>query len=131
VYSWHILSLCGFPRFLTSGAYSRKAALQGSFMVFKEVMTQGMQDKIQEKLARGLQPTFLEIVNDSARHAGHSGDDGSGESHFKVTVVSLIFAGKSRVERQRMVYALLSEEFGGGLHALSIKALTPDEYRSV
>ena len=70
-------------------------------------------------------------MNDSNRHAGHMGDDGSGESHFRVTVVSGVFTGKNRVERQRMVYDLLSDEMEGGIHALSIKALTPDEYDRV
>lgn len=66
-------------------------------------------------------------MNDSLRHSGHMGDDGSGESHFRVTVVSSVFTGMSRVQRQRMVYDLLSDEMQGGIHALSIKAMTPDE----
>ena len=90
-------------------------------------MATGMQDRIREKLARGLQPSSLDIVNDSNRHAGHMGDDGSGESHFRVTIVSSVFNGRNRVERQRMVYDLLAEEMSGGIHALSIKAITPDE----
>lgn len=90
-----------------------------------------MQERIQEKLARALQPSVLDIVNDSSRHAGHMGDDGSGESHFRVTVVSGVFNGQNRVARQRMVYDLLAEEMKGGIHALSIKALTPDEYGGV
>lgn len=94
-------------------------------------MTTGMQERIREKLAQALQPSTLEIVNDSSRHAGHMGDDGSGESHFRVTVVSGLFTGKNRVERQRMVYDLLAEELRGGIHALSLKAITPDEYDRV
>lgn len=94
-------------------------------------MATGMQERISEKLAQSLQPTKLEIVNDSARHAGHMGDDGSGESHFRVAIVSGVFTGKNRVERQRMVYDLLAEEMRGGIHALSIKAMTPDEYNGV
>lgn len=86
---------------------------------------------MREKLAQALQPTNLDIVNDSSRHAGHMGDDGSGESHFRVTIVSSVFTGKNRVERQRMVYDLLAEEMRGGIHALSIKAVTPDEYTGV
>lgn len=76
-------------------------------------------------------PVKLDVVNESSRHAGHSGDDGSGESHFFVFVVSPFFTGKGRVERQRMVFELLSAELQGGLHALSIKALCPDEYNSM
>ena len=94
-------------------------------------MATGMQDRIRDKLARALQPSRLDIVNDSFRHAGHMGDDGSGESHFKVTVVSSVFTGKNRVERQRMVYDLLAEELSGAIHALSVKAITPDEYDRV
>ena len=94
-------------------------------------MATGMQERIQEKLARALQPSVLDIVNDSSRHAGHTGDDGSGESHFRVTVVSGVFTGQNRVARQRMVYDLLAEEMTSGMHALSIKALTPDEYAGV
>lgn len=87
-----------------------------------------MQERIREKLAQALQPSSLGIVNESHRHAGHAGDDGSGESHFRVTIVSGAFTGKSRVERQRMVYDLLSEELRGGIHALSLKVMSPDEY---
>jgi BolA family transcriptional regulator, general stress-responsive regulator len=94
-------------------------------------MATGMQERIREKLARGLQPSALDIVNDSSRHAGHMGDDGSGESHFRVTVVASAFTGQNKVARQRMVYDLLAEEMRGGIHALSIKALTPDEYAGV
>jgi len=94
-------------------------------------MTTGMQELIRQKLAQALQPSMLEIVNDSNRHAGHMGDDGSGESHFRVTIVSDVFNGRNRVERQRAVYDLLAEELRGGIHALSIKAMTPDEYNRV
>lgn len=94
-------------------------------------MTKGMQERIARKLAQGLQPLILEIVNDSARHVGHAGDDGSGESHFNVTIVSSLFTGRNRVDRQRMVYDLLKEELKETLHALSLKAMTPDEYDGV
>jgi len=94
-------------------------------------MTTGMKDRIEQKLAQGLQPLALEVVNDSGRHAGHAGDDGSGESHFKVLVVSKAFSGRNRVERQRMVYDLLASEMAGGIHALSIKAISPEEYDRV
>lgn len=94
-------------------------------------MTGGMQEIIADKLAQALQPITLEIVNESDRHRGHAGHDGSGESHFRVLIVSSLFAGKSRVERQRMVYDLLREELAGAIHALSLKALAPDEYDRV
>lgn len=82
---------------------------------------------IEEKLTRALSPTHLDVVDDSHRHAGHAGANPDGESHFAVTVVSTAFAGKSRVERQRMVYGALAEEMAGRVHALVLKTLTPDE----
>lgn len=90
-----------------------------------------MEDRIRRKLAQGLQPLVMEIVNDSFRHAGHAGDDGSGESHFHVKIVSSLFNGRGRVERQRMVYDLLQEEMAGPVHALSVKAIAVDEYDRV
>jgi BolA protein len=69
----------------------------------------------------------LELVDDSGRHAGHSGAREGGESHFTVTIVASAFAGMGRVERQRKVNAALAEVFASGLHALSIKALAPGE----
>lgn len=90
-----------------------------------------MEDLIRQRLAQGLQPLALDIVNESARHAGHAGDDGSGESHFHVTVVSSSFNGKNRVERQRLVYDLLKEEMANAIHALSVKAIAADEYDGV
>ncbi len=87
-----------------------------------------MKSRITEKLARGLQPILLEVVNESALHKGHAGDDGSGETHFHVKVVSSVFEGVGRIERQRMVFALISEEMAGGIHAISISAAPPSEY---
>lgn len=72
-------------------------------------------------------PAALEVVNDSQRHAGHAGSPGTGESHFSVKVVSAAFAGKSRVERHRMVNEVLAEELNGKIHALAISALAPEE----
>ncbi len=82
---------------------------------------------IQQKLNEALMPARLEVIDESHLHAGHAGARPEGESHFRVEIVSTRFAGKSRVERQRMVYKLLDIEFANGLHALSLKALTPDE----
>ena len=94
-------------------------------------MAKNMEQAIREKLARGLQPLALDIVNDSHRHAGHAGDDGSGESHFTVAIVSAAFNGKSRVERQRLVHDLLKAELEGAVHALSLKTVAEDEYNRV
>jgi BolA protein len=82
---------------------------------------------IRDKLTATLSPTRLEIVDDSARHAGHAGAGAAGESHFNLTVESPSFAGLSRVGRQRLVLHTLAEELAGPVHALSIKALAPGE----
>ncbi len=84
-------------------------------------------DRLRTKLEGAFAPERLDIVDDSARHAGHSGAAASGESHFNVAIVSPAFAGLSRVERQRRVYAALAEELAGPVHALSVKALAPGE----
>ena len=86
-------------------------------------------DRIRSKLTAAYSPTVLEIVDDSARHAGHAGEnpDGLGETHFFVTVETPAFAGKSRVERQRMVYALLAAELKERVHALSLTLRAPGE----
>jgi BolA family transcriptional regulator, general stress-responsive regulator len=86
--------------------------------------------RIRRKLTDALAPTRLEIVDDSARHVGHAGHDGRGESHFRVLVVSDSFAGRSRVERQRLVYGLLADELADRVHALALQTRTPDEERA-
>ncbi|MGB7409446.1 MAG: BolA family protein [Pontixanthobacter sp.] len=76
-----------------------------------------------ETLLRGaFAPTRLEIVNDSASHSGHSGDDGSGESHFTILIESAHFDGVTRLNRQRMVNGALGDIPGDRVHALAIKA---------
>ena len=87
---------------------------------------------IREKLTFALSPARLEVEDDSARHAGHHHEGGidarpGGESHFNLEVVSAVFEGKGRVERQRMINGLLAEELAGPVHALSIRARTPSE----
>ncbi len=82
---------------------------------------------IRDKLTAAFQPERLEVVDDSARHAGHAGSPGSGESHFNVVIVSAVFKGQGRVQRQRAVYTALSEELAGPVHALSVKAFAPGE----
>ena len=84
-------------------------------------------EAIQAKLTAAFQPTRLEIVDDSDRHAGHAGASPGGESHFNVLIESQAFAGTAKVARQRMVYRALADELAGPLHALSIKALAPGE----
>jgi BolA protein len=83
-----------------------------------------------EMLARlnsALSPTRIQLVDDSQAHRGHGGYNPAGESHFSLTIESPAFAGKSRVERQRMVYSALGDLMVERVHALSIKATTPEE----
>lgn len=83
-----------------------------------------------EMLARlnaALAPTSIELVDDSEQHRGHGGYNPSGESHFSLAIESPAFAGKSRVERQRLVYAALGQLMHDRVHALSIKARAPGE----
>jgi BolA protein len=82
-----------------------------------------MEEIIRRKLAESLKPSVLEVVNESHLHAGHAGDNGSGQTHFRVKVVSSAFSGMSRVEMQRLVYKILEMEMRIGIHALSINAL--------
>ena len=84
-------------------------------------------ESIEKKLNAAFAPERIEVVDDSSRHAGHSGAREGGESHFTVTLVSPVFAGMSRVDRQRRVYGALADEFAAGVHALSVKALAPGE----
>ena len=90
--------------------------------------TTSVQDEIAARLRAALAPTRLEVVNESTLHAGHLGDDGSGETHFRVAVESAAFAGLSRVGRQRLVNGALDGMIApGGIHALAIRATAPGE----
>ena len=86
-----------------------------------------MTDTIQQKLTAAFSPIALEVTDDSARHAGHAGHRPGGESHFTVRIVSATFAGLSRLERQRRVYAVLADEMKSQIHALALTCLTPGE----
>jgi stress-induced morphogen len=86
-----------------------------------------VEQSIREKLTEAFEPEALEIINESHRHTGHAGSPGTGESHFAVKVVSSAFAGKSRLERHRMVNDVLAEELSGNIHALALSALSPEE----
>ena len=85
---------------------------------------------IREKLMQALQPTRLDVVNELHLHAGHRTSPGTGESHFRVLVVSSAFAGKSRIDRHRMINDTLAAELKGKVHALAIKAYAPGEAAS-
>lgn len=82
--------------------------------------------EIDQKLRAALQPTRLEIEDESHKHAGHAGAL-SGGGHFNVTIVSAAFTGKSLLQRHRLIYDALGETMRREIHALSIQALTPDE----
>ena len=90
-------------------------------------MTGPLAQEMTELLTAAFAPTHLEVINDSAKHRGHSGDNGSGESHFTVAIESAAFAGKSRLERQRMVNAALGDIPGNRVHALAIRAFAPGQ----
>ncbi|QZD87789.1 BolA family protein [Qipengyuania psychrotolerans] len=84
-----------------------------------------VQQEMEQLLTSAFAPTRLEVINDSAKHSGHSGDDGSGESHFTIVIEAPAFADKSRLERQRMVNRALGDIPGERVHALSIQASAP------
>jgi BolA family transcriptional regulator, general stress-responsive regulator len=84
-------------------------------------------DHITEKLAEAFAPESLRIVDESHQHAGHAGHRPGGETHFRVYIVTRAFQGKTRIERHRMVNAVLSAELAGGVHALAIHAAAPGE----
>ena len=89
-----------------------------------------VQARIREKLLAALQPTRLEIIDESHLHAGHRGAPGTGESHFRVLIEAPIFSGKSRIERHRLVNEALAAELKGKVHALAIRAFSPGERAS-
>ena len=93
-----------------------------------QTMTNGpIAKEIEALLTAAFAPAYLAIINDSASHGGHSGDDGSGESHFTVEITATAFTSQSRVNRQRMVNKALGDLPGQQVHALAIKAKAPGE----
>lgn len=84
-------------------------------------------DRIAEKLNQAFAPARLDVQDESHQHAGHAGSRPGGETHFRVHIVSEAFQGKSRIERHRMVNAVLTQELAGGVHALAIHASAPGE----
>ncbi|WP_022682411.1 BolA family protein [Sphingobium bisphenolivorans] len=83
--------------------------------------------EIEARLRAALSPDQLAVINDSEKHRGHAGHDGTGESHFTVDIVAARFAGQSRVARQRLVNAALADLLREKVHALAIKARAPGE----
>jgi BolA protein len=92
---------------------------EGAFM--------SIQALIETRLRDDLAPERLAVLDESAAHAGHSGERGGGESHFRVLFVAARFAGCSRLERHRLVNSTLKEAFDRGVHALAIEAAAPGE----
>jgi BolA family transcriptional regulator, general stress-responsive regulator len=86
-----------------------------------------IKDRITAKLKAGLDPIRLDVEDESHLHAGHVGAREGGQTHYRVTVASARFLGKGRIERHRMVYALLADEIAQGVHALALRTQTPDE----
>lgn len=80
------------------------------------------QERVEGTLIDAFSPTILEVIDESHLHAGHAGARPEGETHYRVRIVAAAFAGKSRLERHRLVNAALAGEFETGLHALAIDA---------
>ena len=91
--------------------------------------SQDRRSRIEAKLRESLAASFVEVVDESQRHAGHAGAR-SGGGHFRATIVSDCFEGLSAVAAQRLVYRVLAAEMGHEIHALSMKTLTPAEWVS-
>ena len=81
-----------------------------------------VKERMTEKLRQAFAPVFLEVIDDSHQHAGHSGARPGGQTHFTVRIAAAAFAGKSRVQQHRAINAVLAEELAGGVHALAIEA---------
>ena len=84
-------------------------------------------ERIRAALEAALSPARVDVVDDSAKHAGHAGAAPGGQTHYSVLVVSPSFEGKTRVARHRLVNQALGPEFASGLHALSLTLRTPAE----
>lgn len=86
-----------------------------------------LRERIISILTKELTPIYLDVTDFSERHRGHAGYGENGESHFDVTIVSDIFSGKSRVDRQKLIYGFLEAELKTQIHALTLKTLTGEE----
>lgn len=86
-----------------------------------------LENRMREKLMVGLEPVRLDVINESELHAGHRSSPGTGESHFRLLIVSEKFKGMSRVDRHRLVNQLIAAELSGGVHALALSTFAPGE----
>ncbi|HVI90860.1 MAG TPA: BolA family protein [Dongiaceae bacterium] len=84
-------------------------------------------DRLERKLREAFQPEMLRVIDQTNEHHGHAGWRESGETHFRVEITATSFVGKSRVERQRQIYAVLAEDMNNPVHALSLVAKAPGE----
>ena len=89
-----------------------------------------VETQIKELLTNTFHPSYFEVVNESSKHAGHVSSPDSGNSHFKILIVSEHFAGKSKVAQHQMVYECLKKFMDKPIHALSLKTYTPEEFKS-
>lgn len=113
---------CDCPRLAPTSVY---AADYGALSMRAVLMS--TEQRMRQALMIALEPTRLDIVNESELHAGHRSSPGTGQSHFRILVVSSRFAGKSRIDRHRMVNALLASELKQGVHALALATYAPGE----
>ena len=90
-----------------------------------------VEQEIEKILSEKFSPIFLKVKNDSHKHQGHAGDNGTGESHFSVVIVSECFENQNRVKRQQSVYKALDSYMKDVIHALALKTMTSLEYDKV
>ncbi len=81
----------------------------------------GLEQQIHAKLEAAFAPSTLAVINESHKHAGHSGDDGSGESHWRVEIAATALDGKSRIAKHRAIHDALGRDIIGRIHALTLK----------
>ena len=86
-----------------------------------------VRDRMESKLRLAFAPLRLDVADETSKHHGHAGWRESGETHFNVSISSASFTGKTRVERQRMIYQVLAEEMAGPVHALALTVRAPED----
>ncbi|MBL4604021.1 MAG: BolA family transcriptional regulator [Emcibacteraceae bacterium] len=86
-----------------------------------------VKENVEIKIKDALNPEFLEVIDESHKHAGHSGARPEGETHFHINMTASDFNGKNRVQRQRTVYKILEDEMKGPIHALSLSVKGTDD----
>ncbi len=104
-----------------------RQSLAGGTETVEKTRMQTRSERIRHALESAFPPARVEVQDDSRHHAGHAGAAPGGETHYSVLAVSPAFAGMNRVARSRAAHTVLESEFGGGLHALSLRLLTPEE----